>query len=115
MSQIINLQDLVDTLNQSKETTSKAAEPEKYDGTEKPGYFLDDCEMFFADYKAYASTVKDVDQKKIQFVMTHTKDKPYIWNRTKFAEYNNIAYPTWANYKKDFIAAFQKVDDKIDA
>lgn len=111
----ISLQDLVKALTESREKNGRAAEPEKYDGTEKPGYFIKDCEMFFADQPGYAATVTNVDHKKIRFVMTHTKGRPHTWCRTKFTEYDKGTYPTWDAFKTSFASAFQKVDDKIDA
>ena len=73
--------------------------------------------MFFHGKDKFAIGDADKEKKRVRFILTNTTGNPRTWARTKFDEYEATggAWPSWGNFKTEFLSAFAKVDSAMDA
>lgn len=117
--QQITLEDLVKALH-----NEKAKKPDMYNGDTSPRLFIEDCELYFKDSNAYNlvdnqnNIIPGAVGKQIRFIFPLLKDRPKEWVRLKnraYAATTPTVYPAWDDFKKEFIKAFQIVDEAIEA
>lgn len=117
--QQITLEDLVKALH-----NEKAKKPDMYNGDTSARLFIEDCELYFKDSNAYNlvdnqnNIIPGAVGKQIRFIFPLLKDRPKEWVRLKnqaYAATTPTVYPAWDDFKKEFIKAFQIVDEAIEA